>query len=175
MFQAISNLYNEVRILKILKQIGSEVNEKVECINFGGCCVYASTVGEMLEKLGFEVRILSVGWKNTNEKIPNDEKILCPQEAEEKLGVNFHHVGIAVKVNGRWYSHDTNKTFRGLKKFGASEYRASKTYLTVNQALHFASNASFWNTMYNRNLGNHLIQKIVQKYLEPLQQNNIPA
>jgi hypothetical protein len=129
----------------------------------------------MLETLGFEVRILSVDWKNTNEKIPNDEKILCPQEAEEKLGVNFHHVGIAVKVNGRWYSHDTNRTFRGLKKFGASEYRASKTYLTVNQALHFASKAGFWNTMYNRNQGNPLIEDIVKIYLEPLQQNNIQA
>jgi len=175
MFKAISNLRNEVRILKILKQIGSEVNKHVDNVNLGGCCVYASTLGKMLEALDFEVRILSVDWKNTNEKIPNDEKILCPQEAEEKLGVNFHHVGIAVKVNGRWYSHDTDRTIRGLKKFGASKYRASKTYLTVNQASHFASTASFWNTTYNRKQGNPLIREIVKKYLEPLQQNNIQA
>jgi len=175
MFQAISNLRNEVRILKILKQIGSEVNKHVDSVNFGGCCVYASTLGKMLESLGFEVRILSVDRKNTNEKIPNDEKILCPQEAEEKLGVNFHHIGIAVKVNGRWYSHDTDRTFRGLKKFGASEYRASKTYLTVNQALHFASKSGFWNSTYDRITGNPLVEEIVQKYLQPLQQNNIQA
>lgn len=170
MFKIISNLQSRIRLVSPLKKIGEEVNENVPCINFGGCCVYAATIGNMLELLGFEVRIVTVDWSNQTEKIPNDEKILCPIEAEEKLRVNFHHVGIAVKINNRWYTHDTDRTIRGLKKFGESEYTACKTYLTVKQALHFASKTNFWNTTYDRSY-DQTVHEIVDKYFDKIKHN----
>jgi len=153
-------------IIRTLRSIGAEVYNKTD-INNGGCCVYAAKVGEVLEKLGYDVRIITVkplgnDYRSSNK---NDFKIKCPYKAEEILPVDFDHVGIAVKVKNSWYTHDALVTKRTLKRFGEWDQEVSDIYFTVKQAKAFAKEKYFWNPSFSRNSGGKIISHAIRKHL----------
>ena len=150
-------------IIKKLRKVASSVYKDVPSINHGGCCVYAAKVGKELEKMGYDVRVVFRKCGNVKK---NNPEIKCPLVAEEEIGVDFYHVGLAVKSGGKWYTHDAEATHKGLKVFGEDRLPVAKTYLTVEQAESFASKTGFWNTMYPRLDGKKAIQRAIKQHLK---------
>lgn len=150
-------------IIKKLRKVGNSVFRDIPNVNYGGCCVYAAKIGKELEKMGYDVRV--VFRKHGNVK-KNNPQIKCPLRAEEEIGVDFYHVGLAVKSGGKWYTHDAEATHKGLKVFGEDRLPVAKTYLTVEQAESFASKAEFWNTRYPRLDGKKAIQRAIKQHLK---------
>ena len=150
-------------IIKKLRKVGSSVVSGVPLINCGGCCVYAAKVGRELEKMGYDVRVV---FRKTGNVKKNNPEIKCPLLAEEEIGVDFYHVGLAVKSGGKWYTHDAEATHKGLKVFGEDRLPVAKTYLTVEQAESFASYRHFWNTTYPRRKGAKVIKSAIRKHLK---------
>ena len=150
-------------IIKKLRKVGSSVVSDVPLINYGGCCVYAAKVGRELEKMGYDVRVV---FRKTGDVKKNNPEIKCPLLAEEEIGVDFYHVGLAVKSGGRWYTHDAEATHTGLKVFGEDRLPVAKTYLTVEQAESFAKERHFWNNTYPRRSGGKIIANAINKHLK---------
>lgn len=150
-------------IIKKLRKVGSSVVSEIPLINHGGCCVYAAKVGKELEKMGYDVRVV---FRKAGNVKKNNPEIKCPLLAEEEIGVDFYHVGLAVKSGGKWYTHDAEATHKGLKVFGEDRLPVAKTYLTVEQAESFASKTGFWNTMYPRVDGKKAIQRAIKQHLK---------
>ena len=150
-------------IIKKLRKVGSSVYGDVPTINYGGCCVYAAKVGKELQKMGYDVRVV---FRKTGNVKKNNPEIKCPLLAEEEIGVDFYHVGLAVKSGGKWYTHDAEATHKGLKVFGEDRLPVAKTYLTVEQAESFASYRHFWNTTYPRREGAKVIKSAIRKHLK---------
>lgn len=149
-------------IIKKLKKVADEVIQNEPWVNYGGCCVYAAKVGRALKDLGYEVRVIHPGVKAERDK----PEIKCQDKAELELGVDFYHIGLAVKSGGRWYTHDAEITRKGLCVFSPDALPVSRTYLTVEQAEAFAKRRDFWNPKYKRRTGNKIISQAVAKHLK---------
>lgn len=154
-------------IIKTLKKLGIEVFDSVD-VNNGGCCVYASKVGEALQSLGYEVRVITAKpFKDSrNVSTGNNFKIKCPYKAENTLPVDFNHVGLAIKVKNSWYTHDALVTKRTLKKFGEWNDDVSDVYFTVDQAKSFSKKKDFWNPTFKRRSGGIVISRAIKKHLK---------
>lgn len=150
-------------ILDKLNLVAKTVYNEVPTVNYGGCCVYAAKVGKELQRLGYEVRVV---FRDIGEYTENNPKIKCPEKAEDQLGVDFYHIGLAVKVRGKWYTHDAEKTHKGLRVFGDECLPVAKTYLTVEQAESFAKKRHFWNNVYPRRRGGKIIAHAINKHLK---------
>lgn len=123
-------------------------------------------VGDALEQLGHEVRIITRR-NDFYDGVPkNNHRVMSPERAENILPVNFNHVGLAFRFNGDWYTHDAKVTLKGLDLFGEWHDDVSEVYFTVKQAKSFAKRASFWNLTFNRRKGKKIIQDAIEKYLK---------
>ena len=49
-------------LIESLNTLGQRINRWYPEINHGGCCVYASLIGEELRKRGVEVRVIVAAW-----------------------------------------------------------------------------------------------------------------
>lgn len=131
--------------------MGKAVQDRYPEINDGGCCVYASLVGEHLRIRHVPVKII-VSSENGKE-VDLDEvrhKIYDPgyKECWNLHGVNFNHVGIEFEYQGKKYHHDTVQTVRRQKIL--MEWPIYRGYLTVQEAKKLAAESSNWNSCFDR-------------------------
>lgn len=141
-------------ILKKLKKISAVANAHVNNINFGGCAVVASLVGKELEERGIPVEgIVPYG---RPAKARNNLKAPHKEDAWkwEENGINFNHVAVRFKLNGKVYTYDTDSLNRGSMKFGENlRYKSQFKFgggFKVRELQKIAGTADFWNKDFNR-------------------------
>lgn len=144
-------------IISKLKKFGRGVTKDHPNLNFGGCGVYAYILGEHLKKMGFEVKCFATQEELLFDSLTYKKFILSNRQGMsiwdwENYGVDFNHIGLAVKVEKYWYLHDANITkrfYKTTKEFDG-EYLLPE-FFEVDVIKKIASKPYGWNPQFNRN------------------------
>jgi hypothetical protein len=142
-------------IIEKLKAISQRANYQVDNINYGGCAVMAYIVGRHLEDMGIEVEGIV---PNTNPRQAAGETPR-PHKHDafwwEQNGINFNHVALRFKVDGKVYTYDTDQLHRGSLKFGEDlRYKAGCKFgngFKIKELKKIAATGhGYWNCDFNR-------------------------
>lgn len=161
-------------LLQKLSSLGEGVNELTgNSINFGGCAVYAAAVATRLQELGITAECV----------VPADfAGVHCVEQARNNLyadgnngdtarewaeaGLNFHHVGVRFKLDGQWFTHDTDSLLADDRCFGeGGEYAAMDDGLTPEEATRIADDPRGWNSTFDRGYI-PAVREMVREYLQ---------
>ena len=142
-----------MNIIRCLNQLGKEVNSEFENINYGGCAIFASLVGKRLEELGVGVSGITTGSCPWQPKISVDQaraKITHPGRKMQWIanGINFFHVGLCFKHNGKKYHYDSNGAHRPEKTLGGAVIFDGVLFLS--EVIAIAREHAGWNKSFNR-------------------------
>lgn len=138
--------------IEYLDEVGKNVNRRWPYINYGGCCVFASIVGNILQSKGLKVkgivaaysaeyRIKPIWWMRrsvSNNSVPE----------WERRGLDFNHVGIEFHHSGqKWHYHSkgsqiASKIFDNMPIF--------RGRLTVEEMIELAGDEEGWNNSFDR-------------------------
>jgi len=137
-------------LIESLDTLGKRINRWYPEINSGGCCVYASLIGEELRKRGIETRVIVAAWgaranlDKVRTKLNNNN-----QKSEwNNNDVYFNHVGVEFKHNGKTFHYDSD----GVKP----KSKMLKTWtiypgrLSVDEAKVLADEPEGWNDSFER-------------------------
>lgn len=133
-----------------LDALGRRINRWYPEINEGGCCVYASLIGEELRKRGIEVRIIVAAW-GANKNLDKVRTKL--NNANRKVEWNdndvyFNHVGVEFKYKGRTYHYDSDGVKPKSKKL--KSFMVYPGRLSVDEATLLAAEPEGWNDSFER-------------------------
>lgn len=142
-----------------LEKLGQEVNDFTDGrINAGGCGVYAAAVALALAELGVAVECIVDSEYSAVSSVAEARNNLsntnCPTLRDwEDAGLGFWHVGVRFRLNGEWYTHDSEATREGRFDCGDSlRFMAHEDGLTVAEAQDIANEPHGWNTCFDRDL-----------------------
>lgn len=143
-----------ISVIATLNTLGRRINRWYPYINCGGCCVFASIVGEELLKRGIEARII-VGTDMDDEdraegsNLNDLESSVGPQkERWNDNGVFFNHVGVELRLDDDVYHYDTdgiNPESQMLK-----QYLLYDGSISVETAKALADEVEGWNECFDR-------------------------
>lgn len=108
---------------KRLRKLSAAAQGRFPHLNYGGCCVFAAAVAKELEKHGIQYEVMVTGSKSRNigEIRPPKNTV----DAWNGVGVDFGHVGVRMRLRGRWYTYDSEAFLRHKHRFG---FRYVDTY-----------------------------------------------
>jgi hypothetical protein len=161
-------------IVRKLQHVGNVCSEALPHLNHGGCGVYATKVGEVLQRLGCSVRcrIADGGFFSYNliRDIDKTREQHNPQSNQdwEKLGLGIAHMICEWSdPEGKCYATDSLHTVEGpveqWEREGGYRVPVIKGSLTFEEGKRFADDASEWNPMFNRAEGIPVIDKALQE------------
>lgn len=138
-------------LLHHLEKMGKAVNNRIANVNNGGCCVYASIVGEQLRKRNIDFGII-VSSQNGNEISLSRVRQWLANPYEKACwnveSVDFNHVALEIKVGDQTYHHDTDGT--NLKSDFLMGWPVYGGFLTLEEAKALADVPENWNPRFNR-------------------------
>lgn len=167
-----------VRLNQHLYKLGQRMNRFHPYINSGGCCVYASILGEELLKRGIDARII-VGASGANHLIQHIGKASCLNEVRDRIGptalqenwqengVHFNHVGLEFKSpdDGEWYHCDSDNV--APQDWCLGTWEIYKGWLSVEDGKILAAFPDGWNTAFDRKtipLVKQMIRRAMKRY-----------
>ena len=137
-------------LIESLNTLGQRINRRYPEINKGGCCVYASLIGEELRKRGIEVRIIVAAWganKNLDKVRPRLMKTDRKVEWNDN-DVYFNHVGVEFRHKGKTFHYDSDGVNPKSKKL--KSYDVYPGRLSVDEAKLLAAEPEGWNDSFGR-------------------------
>ena len=140
-------------LLETLSDLGHDVAFEFPTINHGGCCVYASIVGDLLLRQGIETSIWVGHLPDYNihadvAEVRNNVRNPANVADWNDNGVFFNHVGLEVSIDGVKYLVDTDRYDFASDKF--KEFHVLAGRLTVTEAALLAADHSAWNPTFPR-------------------------
>jgi hypothetical protein len=153
-----------MNLFETLNTLGNRINRWYPEVNSGGCCVYASMIGEELRKRGIEVRIIVAAYSATKDidkarKRVNNIHQKSEWNAED---IWFNHVGVEFQHEGVWYHYDSDGVNPKSKKLGSFTVYPGR--LSVDEAKVLADEPEGWNWSFDRNKI-PAMKRHVKKYL----------
>lgn len=144
-------------LFKKLRKLQDEMIENHPNLNYGGCCVYAALIGEQLEKLGFQVEVVTPTeyglYDNAYDARKGVRNVKNVYEWVDN-GVSFRHVAVRFKTRaGVVYTYDSERFCKGSSDFGLDGYNTDPEFgtgLTVAEAKAISSKQKGWNRAFNR-------------------------
>lgn len=135
----------------VLNALGKKVNKRWPYLNHGGCCVFASCVGEELALRGIETSVIVAASWGTEEKNINSERAKLNENrlaAWNKSGIYFHHVGVEYIIDHDSFHYDSNGSHHADGKLG--DWIVYEGRLSVEDAGDLANNDNGWNDCFDR-------------------------
>jgi hypothetical protein len=138
-------------LIDSLNVLGRRINRWYPEINHGGCCVYASIIGEELRRRNIDVRIIvasysaKVNLDKVRTKLGNTNR----KEDWNGRSVYFTHVGVEFVYKGKTFHYDSDGVTRKGKNL--KEWRIYPGRLSVDEAKGLADEPVGWNESFNRN------------------------
>lgn len=167
-----------IKLLKQLRKLQRAMAEQTYDVNLGGCGVFAGLLATEMQALGIDCEVITKGAANLSPKQARHYLSAhlgpVPRCAGEKpmhewasYGVNFTHLAVRFRWNGRVYTVDSEELSRGSEYFGDVGYICRYPFgfgFTPKEALGTAMRKQGWNTKFDRD---HipLIRHLVQRYI----------
>jgi hypothetical protein len=136
--------------LRHLEEFGNRVEALYPDINRGGCCVFASLVGQHLEHF-FPTRV-RVGDNMYNEDINAVRPNIKQNTVKEwnANGVYFGHVILELDVDGKSIHFDTTGIIDAGPTMTLNCFDIMPGHLSVQEATELAAHQDGWNKSFNR-------------------------
>lgn len=149
------NLYATLRVIQL------DVLNKVECLNLGGCGVFAVAVAKELKKRSIPCEIITVGGKKNSPRKVKDRLANASNDTKDynswdSNGLSRNHVGVRFKDKGIIYTYDSVALLRSSKKFGNSgdsPWVCSYPYgegMSISDMNKLTKSKDGWNTDFDR-------------------------
>lgn len=139
-------------VLTMLNDLGWKASE-IDCLNYGGCCVYAALVGRELEKLNIPVRGVSASWRHDGSKASVEtarSNVKNKDDLEEwnSNGIYCGHVGLEFDLDGKTWHYDSS----GVKQAGDTldNLPIAAGRFTIDELELLASKPKNWNHEFDR-------------------------
>ncbi len=153
-----------MNLIDKLNTIATEVSTKINYINHGGCCVFASLIAQHINSL-LPMKIVVFSYGKTK-SINMARKHIHNNKLSEwnDNGVYFGHVMIELTVDDKTFLYDSNgisstrNTINGYGKLPGE--------LTLLEATELAEDSVGWNEDFNRDKI-PLMKDIINKYFTP--------
>lgn len=140
-----------MNLFEALNTLGNRINRFYPNVNHGGCCVYASIIGEDLLSRGLKTRVVVANsWeakKNLN-KVRKQVNNTNQKEEWNAAGIYFNHVGVEFKLGGKWFLYDSDGVNPRGPKLGS--YKVHPGFISVEEAKALAAEREGWNESFNR-------------------------
>ncbi len=138
-----------MNIIDKLNNIAVEVTKKIDFINLGGCCVFASLIAQHLYPL-VPLKIVVFAPTLTKNSIDEVRHSITTNRLCEwnDNGIYFGHVMIELTIDDKTFLYDSNgiapsdTIIKGYKKL--------KGELTLLEATELADDSVGWNDTFNR-------------------------
>lgn len=154
-----------MKLTTALRRIKKETIRRWQYINCGGCCVFASIVGEELLNKGVYACGLVAAYHTGDVDIEAIRHNVRTRRKSELLdtwqdnGIQFNHVGLEIHFGDTVKHYDTN-AFRNPNG-RLDGMRIYKGRMTINELKALASVSEGWNDTFNRR---HIPQ--IRKYIK---------
>lgn len=138
-------------IIKQLQKLGKVANRKVDSINSGGCCVFASLVIERLSEFGIPARGIVVTFGYTKHSIAVARRCINDiGDIEEwsKNGISFNHIAVEFFIDKQRYHFDSDGVCEAAPRFRGDRIHAGRMKLKELKTL--AANPKGWNPTFDR-------------------------
>lgn len=152
----------EQHLNPFLENLGNEANKQVDNINHGGCCVYASIVGDNLKKffpfLNVNIKVATDPWffdshKNIDD-IRNKRQMrqITSVRGWQTVGkIDFGHVFIEICYeNTISFLCDSTLVERNNNNIFFDNMFIYKGSFSIEEAKKFSNEEDFWNERFNR-------------------------
>ncbi len=155
-----------------LNALGSTVNSKYPKINYGGCAVFASIVGQELLKMGVHTSIIVGGDRWTLDGADIDKARTKVNNIGKKTewrdnGIGFGHLGLEFYWKRKKYHYDSNGAHKPGKKLdGVALYKGR---FTVEECTAVANEPEGWNHEFDRKQIPAL-RRMVKKHFEEMKE-----
>lgn len=155
-----------------LDKLGWEAGNKIDSLNSGGCCVFASLVANRLSAAGIPVRGIVAMRRHRYDVEPEEVDIdearknvsnVAYDEEWEDNNVHFSHVGLEFELEGKLYHYDSHGVKEAGRTLDNMPIVRGRLYPEELEAL--ASVPTNWNYWFNRNQIPKL-GKLVDKHLK---------
>lgn len=149
-----------MNLVEVLNKLGEEANKKFPSLNWGGCCVFAGLVAEILDRKGYPVQ----GRAASNMASKRDASSIT--EARKKVkrntvaewnthGISFGHVGIEVYDGTDIYLYDSNGCVNPEEHLdGMPSFEGRLTVLELNELWQYngptLEYSISWNSCFDR-------------------------
>jgi hypothetical protein len=159
-WHSLSLHFDRMNLFETLNTLGHRIKLWYPEINEGGCCVYASIIGEELLARGIETRIVvagSDGSKTNLNRIRRKVGNTKQKSAWHDVGIYFTHVGVEFKLGGKWFIYDCDGVnprglmlglFRTPMKLG--NFKLHPGFISVADATALAAEPEGWNYCFDR-------------------------
>jgi len=140
-------------LIKFLNNLGDAVDEKIDNVNFGGCCVFAAIVAARLATI-CPTRIVVACphdyWDDdvTIEKARHYVQSNSPTEWND-AGVEFGHVIVEFDYECRTWHYDSAGVTRKLSRTNTFDFPIVDGFLSIKEACELASYPD-WNNRFDR-------------------------
>jgi hypothetical protein len=139
-----------------LRALGVSVNALTHhSVNYGGCGVYAALVCERLEALGITAECIVPDWGDAPSVDQARDNLGGNTEANDRdwveAGLSFYHVGVRFEFEGKWYTHDSDRTRKSHDVFGREGLIALDGGMTAAEMRVAAiTDGRGWNPQFSR-------------------------
>lgn len=146
----------QTQLIPFLKELGQELEDTYERLNWGGCCVMAGLIGEHLQNFTDVNVVVFNGW-GESVSIPSmrDDIIARMGDTNSKdewdaEGCGWGHVLLEVEIDGTFYLVDSEGVHESAK-YNSYKNRADG-FLTVNEAQELGGDSNWrgWNRDFDR-------------------------
>ena len=142
---------NSERLIPFLRELGHELENEYESINWGGCCVIAGMLGEHLQNFT-EVKggVVFNGWSGSVDLDEIRDVIANPNDAThwQRAGCTFDHVLVEIDIDGTLYLIDSEGVHVS-SEYTSFNNRATGRF-TLDETQGMAAEQSGWNGEFDR-------------------------
>ena len=164
------------KILRIMETMGRDMLGVTPYVNYGGCGIVAAMVGREMQKLGFEVDVVTPTNKSSKTSIPAVVRNKLKKKKKDRNdamvwssnGLSRAHLALRFKIGKRLYTWDTDVLHRDGKYFGDVAYYCGYRFgrgLTVRETSAMCVQKLGWNETFPRDQIPEL-RKIVKDHME---------
>lgn len=157
------------KLRRRLRKLAHAAEAQFPYLNYGGCCVFAAAVATELERHGVRHEVITTGstFTDLRELRPESNTV----DAWNSMGVGFGHVGVRMKLHGKWFTYDSARPLMpGKRWFGEMAYsygpfHAAVGGLTAAEATELADENGAWNPEFCHRVNTPLVREMVERYL----------
>lgn len=155
-----------------LRRMNVEMNDRVRCITWGGCAVFAVILGRKLETLGYKpVVLVAMRYHPTHNDQPVSIDYIRERIHNNEIGhwnaggLRFNHVGLQLPTDAGTFVIDSDRV--KLMKDTIGDYRGKIVpgHLTLDEMETDAWDDSMWNPDFNRQQI-PLMEQIINKHFD---------
>ena len=160
-----------IPLIARLRCINRDINNLVDCLNYGGCGLFASRIGKAIHPYVDDLECCVIAYPhnydpdiNLNTLKTNNSNLNSIRDWSEN-GVSFNHVVIRFKYRNKIWYYDSENLDNSGEYIDKYDGKILDGYLTVEEITNLSDNPVGWNPNFDRDDNIPIIEQIISQYI----------